>query len=65
MQPYAGWRGACGPYAAVLWPIVRALDLPHRAALVQPYAPALINSPSRHVTAISISPEMTTGEAEG
>lgn len=62
MQPYAGWRSACGPYAAVLWPNVRALDLPHRAALVQPYAAALINRESRHDTAISA--EMTTGEVE-
>jgi hypothetical protein len=64
MQPYAGSRSTCGPYAAVLWPNVRALDLPHRAALVQPYAAALINRESRHDTAISISAEMTTGEVE-
>jgi hypothetical protein len=37
------------------------LELLHRAARVQPYAPALIDREADHHTAISISAEMTTG----
>ena len=43
MQPYAGWRSACGPYAAP-FAVESSVELAvHRAAQGMPYAVALIN----------------------